>query len=67
MILSLLIDDNGEFIYFIGRINKFIYSNKNNKLIGANIVSVELEDKFYKNEFKKLIESLQNEYFNIYN
>lgn len=62
-----LIDDNGEFIYFIGKLNKFIYSKKNDSLIGANIASIELVDKFYKAEFKKLIDSLQNEYFSLYN
>lgn len=63
---DVLIDDNGEFIYFEGKVSKFIYSKKNNSLIGANITSIELVDKFYKTEFRNLIDSLQNEYFNLY-
>ena len=63
---DLLIDDNGEFIYLQGRLTKFIYSKMNNNIIGANIISIELIDKFYKTEFKSLIDNLQNEYFNLY-
>ena len=64
---NFMIDDNGEFIYFTGNLTKFIYSKKNNNLIGANISHIELVDKFYKNEFKELIGNLQTEYNNIYN
>ena len=64
---NFMIDDNGEFIYFTGNLTKFIYSKKNNNLIGANISHIELVDKFYKNEFKEIISNLQTEYNNIYN
>ena len=59
-------DSNGESIRFLGTISKKIYSKKTNKLIGININNVTITDRFYLEDYNKLINRMQKDFVKQY-